>query len=224
MIKPMTLIVGPSGTGKSMTFRNLDWTSSRFADLERKGVPFEAPDSAVWTPSTPDPIKFCKEFREWFVKQTSDPAVKVIVVDSISKLFEMLELKSAADSGGDGYKAWRLFAEYTLSFLELFKSDKALVFCTGHDEVLTTQGIEGTTAVCRRCKIKGKAWEGVIEKEFLVVLFSHAKVSGTGVAYYLTSQTDGKTSAKAPPRFGLPKEFPNDGAALVKYLSPKTGA
>jgi len=223
-MKPNILIVGPSGSGKSMSLRNLDPKTTVIADLERKGMPFKFAGE-IWCPSSAEPVQFVNEFKTWMNKIATSTTIQVVVIDSITKLVEMLESKSVIegktkDGIPDTYAAYRLFAKYTLEFLELFKSNKYITICTGIDEHVTSMSITGETLIQRRLKISGRAWEGKVEKEFLCVFYTYAKIQpGKDPAFYITGVTDGKNSAKCPPYFNIPRELPNDAAELVKKLS-----
>ena len=71
------------------------------------------------------------------------------------------------------------------------------VIVTAHYEWVETE--EG--AVEKRIMVKGKEWKGMVEKDFTVVQYVDMKLVDGKRQYFITLNSDGKSSAKTPPMF-----------------------
>lgn len=209
MFKALIGIVGPSGSGKSTSLRNLPIDTTRILDLERKGFPFRGFEkfkiSACSSPGEAD--NKLKEFLE-------DKSVTHIVVESFTKYVEML-LKLCQTS----YKGYDIYTNYNRlvgSFLDKLKNEHAAVILTAIDEIVLVPETDGGNSAQRRIALKGKEWEGKIEKELLMVFFTTARKNKDGkVEYLFQTNTDGVVSAKTPMNMFSELYVPNDlNAAL----------
>ena len=180
------LLVGQSGKGKTYSFRNMDPETTGFINVEDKPLPFKNKFKYHARPKTITEVKTSlKEFAD-------NPEINVIVFDSLSAYIEMLMYDCRATK--KGFDVFNLYNEEVGKLLNFIKGIQKEIFITGHYEVL---GIEGNQE--KRFKIKGKEWEGVLEKEFTIVLYGDSKVNEAGKPEYsLYSFLEG-TSAKCPP-------------------------
>ena len=82
----------------------------------------------------------------------------------------------------------------------------------------TQKGLEGSME--KRAKVKGKEWEGIVEKEFTIVLFGDNKFLENGKPEYFFKLVEEGTSAKCPPDIfgeGVYK-IPNDVKLIVDKI------
>ena len=211
MSKPIIGIVGGSGTGKSTSLRNLDPKTTIILDLERKGLPFK---------NTAFTIKDCDTLaaldRE--LKAAMDnKEVKVIVIESITKYFEML--LSQAQMMFKGFDVWSHYNRSIGNVLNRVKNDSAVIVFTAIDEIVKIPTPEGTEQARRSVAVKGKEWEGKVEKEFLVVFFTSVKKTKDGaMEYQFMTNTDGVCSAKSPMDMYAQQYIPNDLAAAIQQM------
>jgi hypothetical protein len=67
-----------------------------------------------------------------------------------------------------------------------------------------------------------KEWKGMIEKEFTIVHYADMKITADKKReYYITLNSDGKSSAKTPPMFlkdEMEQEIPNDAQAFLERV------
>jgi len=67
-----------------------------------------------------------------------------------------------------------------------------------------------------------KEWKGMIEKEFTIVHYADMKITADKKReYYITLNSDGKSSAKTPPMFlkdEMEQEIPNDAHAFLERV------
>lgn len=190
-----TLIIGPTGSGKTYGFRNLNALTTGFDNAEGKPLPFPHQFTSITKESKGGGIARPKNYQSVlaaFDKFAEDPTVDLIVLESISATFDMLLEECRTNFNG-----WDIWNAYNKSIGELVNKIKKVekeVVITGHYEILNIEG-----APEKRLKVKGKEWEGVFEKEFTIVLYSETKYKGGKPERYLYKLAGEGISAKCPP-------------------------
>lgn len=180
------LLVGSSGKGKTMSFKNMNPETTGFINIEDKPLPFKNKFKYHSRPKSVTEVKtILKEYA-------GNPEINAICIDSFSAYVELLLAECRATK--KGFDIWMVYSEEIGKFLNFIKSIKKEVFITGHYEIL---GIEGNQE--KRLKVKGKEWEGMIEKEFTVVLYADNKFNDKGIPDYFFTGIGEGTSAKCPP-------------------------
>lgn len=210
MHKALIGVVGPSGSGKSTSLRNLEIGTTEILDLERKGFPFKIHKDLRVTPC--DNVG---QFDASLRKAVDNKANKVIVIESFAKYIEMLH--RMASQAYKGYDIWNYYNKQIGVTLDTVKNDHAVVVFTAIDEIVRIPQVDGSEMAQRRIKVQGKQWEGLIEKEFLMVLFTDVRKNKEGnMIYQFQTNTDGTTTAKTP--MGMFKEqfVPNDLSEIIK--------
>lgn len=194
--KPLVAIIGPSGSGKSTSLRNLPVETTEIIDLEMKGLPFKQAKKFKTT--------YCSNMAEYdtsFKAAIANPRNLngVVVVESFTKYTEHAVKVANQASNGDGYKTYAMVERLQLSFLEKIKNKNCIVVVTGIDEIVKIPNTDGTETAVRRMATKGRAMEGRVEKEFLLVLFTQVVKNKDGkMEYFFQTNTDGITCAKTP--------------------------
>jgi len=210
--KALIGIVGPSGSGKSTSIRNLPKDTTRIIDIERKGFPFKGIEgfnviAAAHPAEVEKAVKTCVD----------DKTVTHIVVESLTKYLE--NLYKFANQAYKGWDVWSYFNKQIGSFLDSLKNDHACVIFTAIDEIVKIPEASGAESAAKRIAVKGKEWEGKIEKEMLMVFYTHVKFNQETkkMDYLFQTNTDGITSAKTPMDMFPDMLIPNDlNAALVR--------
>ncbi len=208
------LIVGPSGKGKTFTFRTLDPETTGYVNVENKPLPFKNEYKYHTKCTTLGQAKSTlKEYAE-------NPKITAIVFDSFSAYVDLL--LSEARKSKKGFEIWNYYNEEIGKILNYIKTIEKEVMVTAHYEWLQDEG--GTKE--RRTKVKGKEWEGLIEKEFTIVMYADDKFNrDTKRPDYYLSTYEEKSSCKCPPGIfeGDPLSIPNDGKyiidSIVKFAS-----
>lgn len=184
------LIVGQSGKGKTYSARNLDRDTTGFINVEKKPLPFKGAFKHTVVPNNADDVLAA------LADFSKNPDVKAIFVDSFSAFADML--LAEARKTKKGFDIWSAYAEGIGRFLEYVKRVKKEVFLTAHYEILNVEG-----APEKRTKVKGKEWEGLIEKEFAIVLYADSIPAQGDGKYrrpdYILWLAKDDTSAKCPP-------------------------
>ena len=200
------LLVSSSGQGKTYSFRNLVAAKTGFINAENKPLPFSnqyVPASSGGTLARPTKwAGVVKAFDDF----SKNPAIDIIVLDSISAAFDML--LEEARTNFNGWDVWNYYNKMVGEFVSKIKKAEKEVVITGHYELLNIEG-----APEKRLKMKGKEWEGVFEKEFTIVLYPEIKYKGGKPDSYWFKLASEGSSAKCPPSifgdgvFEVPNDF-----------------
>lgn len=203
-----TLLVSQSGCGKTMSARNLDRDTTGFINTENKPLPFKGEFKYHERPKT------LSETTNILIEYAKNPEIETIFLDSLSAVFEMVLLD--ARKRYKGFDVWNAYNTEIQTFIDLIKRVPKNIFITAHYEII---GIEGNQE--KRVKCKGKEWEGVVEREFTIVLFADKKFNDKGKPEYYFNLVQEGTSAKCPPDiFGEDiMRIPNDCQLIVESIN-----
>lgn len=201
------MIVGASGKGKTYSFRNMNTETCGFINSE-KVLPFinkfkHYYSSNGWQDTYSKLIEYAK-----------NPDITEVVFDSFSAYIDSL-LKTARETKKN-FDVWNMYNEEIGKLLFLIRKYPKDIFVTSHYEWIQNE----SGAVEKRVKVKGKEWEGLIEKEFTIVSFADMRIKDEKREYYLKLNTDGKDSAKCPPIFLVDDSdtIPNDSKAFLDHV------
>jgi hypothetical protein len=203
-MKPNTLILGASGTGKSSSIRNLPKDTTIIFNTERKALPFrEGKDFKLNFA-----IHNYPQFEKAFDKALKSDKITHIVVESLTSLIEMIDEHAELITGG-GFEKWAL---YNTTLAAVFKKSKSsldkYVFMISIDQVIeSAEGVSERYAV-----VQGNRWKKSIEKEFVNVLYSTVEEKDGDFKYVFLTNKNSKysnVSAKTPLDLA-PEYIPND--------------
>lgn len=191
-----------------MSGRNLPRDTTGFVNVENKPLPFKG---AFKYHSRP---KSLSEASATLIEYAKNPEIQTIFLDSLSAIFEMVLLD--ARKRYKGFDVWNNYNTEIQSFIDLIKRIPKTMFITAHYEII---GIEGNQE--KRVKVKGKELEGVIERDFTIVLFADKKFNDKGLPDYYFNLVQEGTSAKCPPDiFGEDTiRIPNDCQLIVENIN-----
>ena len=197
---PPILIVGPSGSGKSSSLRNLPKQRTRILNIERKLLPFKEAlkfgDNNVSIPIIENPIKV---YMEELDKSINSPNIDIIVHESFTAFSD--ELLKFSKKINKGYDIYNYYADRMIMLLDRIKSDQNKWHVVlAIDELVEFMAPSGVRTTSRRCGVNGQKLEGKIEKEFTVVFFTEVRPSADkkSSTYHFLTNNDGTTSAKSP--------------------------
>lgn len=200
-------IVGMSGKGKTMAFRNMNPETCGFINMESKPLPFANKFKHYSTP------KDWVEAYQKLIEFAKNPDITEVVLDSFSAYAESL-LRTAREIKKN-FDIWNMYNDEIGKLMYIIRRYPKDIFVTAHYEWVETE--EG--AVEKRIAVKGKEWKSMVEKEFTIVQFADMRLTGEKKReYYLTLNSDGKSSAKTPPMFLADEneqESPNDANAFL---------
>ncbi len=190
MFKYKVLLIGASGRGKTYSFRNMNRERTAFINVENKPLPFKGNFKNTAVPNkSGDVLAFLQQLN-------NREDIDCIIIDSFSAYIDMLMLEARATKVG-----WDIMNHYNENigkFNDAVKKINKEVFVTAHWEVLTDE-VGGTKE--RRCKVKGREFEGFVEKDYTIVLYAEAKVDfgEEKPKHFFRIYNDGTSSAKCPP-------------------------
>jgi len=202
-------IVGMSGKGKTMAFRNMNPDTCGFINAESKPLPFINKFKHYCTPNS------WQETYQKLIEYGKNPEITEVVLDSFSAYTDSL-LKTAREIK-KGFDTWNYYNEEIGKLLFLIKKYPKDIIVTAHSANVETE--EGVAE--RRIAIKGNEWNKTgIEKDFTIVLFSEVNLSSGKREYILNLLSDGKTSAKTPPLFiqDNKETMPNDAQIFLQHV------
>lgn len=191
MIVPYQIaIVGMSGKGKTMSFRNMNPKTCGFINVEGKPLPFINKFEHYSTPGN------WTETYQKLIEYAKDPAITEVVLDSFSAYADSL-LRTCRETKKN-FDIWSMYNDEIAKLLYIIKKyPKDIIVVAHSSNVETESGVSE-----RRIAVKGNEHNKTgIEKDFTIVLFAEVR-TGTGKReFVLDLLSDGKTSAKTPPIF-----------------------
>lgn len=201
------LLVSQSGKGKTYSAKNLNPETTGFINVENKPLSFK------------NSFKYhtrCQTYQEAYntlIEYAKDPNIELIFFDSFSAYVDLL-LQEARKTK-KGFDVWNLYAEEIGKLLNLIKRIPKEVYVTAHYELIAEEG-----TLEKRVKVKGKEWEGFIEKEFTIVLYTDRKLNDQKKVEAWFDLALENSSAKCPPDiFGEDvTRIPNDCAFVQKKI------
>lgn len=204
-------LVGMSGKGKTMAFRNMDPETTGFVNIESKPLPFINKFKYYDTPDT------WQEAYKKLIEYAKNSSIEVVILDSFSAYLDSL-LKTARDTR-KGFDIWNYYNEEIGKLLFMIRKFPKHIILTAHYEWVETD----IGAIEKRILVKGKEWKGMIEKEFTIVNFADMKIVDEKRKYFIELNSDGKSSAKTPPMFTSEGEetIPNDYRIFVERVEKK---
>ncbi len=204
-------LVGMSGRGKTMAFRNLNPETTGFINMESKPLPFLNKFKHYSTPNN------WQECYQKLIEYAKDDTIEVVVLDSLSAYLDSL-VKTARDTKR-GFDIWNYYNEEIGKLLFAIKKYPKHIIVSAHYEWVETDA----GAVEKRILVRGKEWKGVVEKDFTIVHYADMQIEDGKRKYFLTLNSDGTDSAKTPPMFVEDGEerIPNDYAPFIERMNNK---
>jgi len=206
--KPNIFICGPSGTGKSTSLRNLNPEKTFILNTERKQLPFKG---ALKFGKMNFFVESMEKYLKAFKAAINNDDIDVIVIESFTSLTEMVYKK--AQEIYTGFDLWGYYKDKIGEILDISKNTNKWIIFLGIDQVL-----EGASGVEERFIAVDGSWKKKVEKEFVIVCYSHMRSGDNGKPVYefITNKIEGfeNVSAKSPMEM-LPETMPNDLAELI---------
>jgi hypothetical protein len=208
------LVVGQSGKGKTYGARTLNPATTVYVNIENKPLPFKNAFKHVINPTTVADVMAV-------ITKCEDPAsasITTVVFDSFSAFLELLLSESRAKY--KNFDIWNNYNEKIGLFMNAMKDMKREVIVIAHYETLNIEGDQE-----KRVKVKGKEWEGLIEKEFTIVLYADRNKDDKGVVNAWLDLSLDASSSKCPPDiFGMGvNSIENDYQFLVEKVAVFAG-
>ncbi len=227
MIAPNILIVGPSGSGKSSSLESLPQDETTCLILtEPKALPF--PHHFVNIKEVESYDKFLPTLEA----AKNEPAVKRIIIDSLSKQLErsLMYCRTCYKN----YDIWSAYGRLGFSLLNAMSHKEKIIIALSIDESVEQEVVDANnngqlvTLYKRMAAVgMGKELLGKIEKEFMIVCHSLVKqnLKTNKVEYLFQTKGSQNTTAKTP-RLMFDKlegqgYVPNDLKKLLEEVESK---
>jgi len=221
------LVIGPSGTGKSASLRNMDAKTTYLMNVHGKPLPFktdgykkvgpgEKPDSGNMY-VTDDVSTMMKVMQ--FVSD-SMPHVKDIVIDDWQYAMSNEFMRKANEKG------YEKFTQIALHIWELankpteLRDDLTVTYLTHDEEIIDSQGVRR-----KKAKTIGKLVDEkiVLEGMFSIVLYSDTESRDNNgvkeIDHVFVTQNTGATTAKSPMGMFSDLKISNDLKVVVDTVN-----
>jgi len=185
------LVIGPSGSGKSSSLRNLPPEKTVVLNTERRPLPFRK--FMKFNNININKYKTLKEKLK-SLKGEKGEKFDYVVIDSMTSLLEIIN--KYAETVYSGYNIWSEYNSMVYDILQELKELPQQVIATGIPEYLELEPGENKAFL----KTKGKEWRYSLEKEFSIVLHTHLVDDDEGniTAFQFDTKPSKFTSAKTP--------------------------
>jgi len=213
-IKPMVILAGESGSGKSSTFRDLDPATTLVINTENKPLPFRE-FSKFKNINT----RKYKEFNKLLQELKKDTKYKVVILDSFTSLTEIIG--KYTDTVFTGFEQWKQYNALLQDAIWDLKDLDHQVFVTGIPEYMETE----PGSVKGYIRVKGKELKyGGLEKESAIVLWTKLIEGDDGdiVDYQLQYKPNRHNSSKAPDGL-FTGDLANSALSIIKAIDEYYG-
>lgn len=203
-------LIGASGHGKTMSFRNMNPETTGFINSENKPLPFKNSFKYYCSPKT------WQETYQKLIEYAKDKEIDVVILDSFSAYVENL-LRNARDTK-KGFDIWNMYNDEIGKLLYVIKNYPKHIIVSGHSAWVENQeGVEE-----KRMMVKGGEWNRAsIEKDFTIVHYADMRVIDGKRKYVITLNSDGRNTAKTPPMFLKEgeEEIENDYSLFITRIN-----
>lgn len=203
-------IIGTSGHGKTMSFRNMNPDTTGFINSENKPLPFINNFKNYCSPKT------WQETYQKLIEYAKNDKIDVVILDSFSSYVENL-LRNARDSK-KGFDIWNMYNDEIGKVLFIIKNYPKHIIISGHTSLVENQ--EGIEEI--RMMVKGGEWnKASVEKEFTIVHYADVRIVDGKRKYIISLNSDGRNTAKTPPMFLKEgeEEIENDYALFINRMN-----
>lgn len=203
-------IVGQSGRGKTMGFRNMDPNATGYVNAEAKPLPFIKDFKHYTIPNN------WQETYQTLIEFAKNPDITTVVLDSFSAYVDSL-LKTAREKFKN-FDVWNFYNDEVSKLMYIIKYYPKNLIMTGH--VANFEKENGITE--QRVAVKGSEHNKAgIEHNFTVVLFADVMMLDSKRQYIYHFHSDGITTAKTPPMFLDEGEerMENDANAFLERIN-----
>lgn len=194
---PNILIVGDSGSGKSTSYEGLPQDeSTAIIETELKALPFKHNFKHIeYVEDVPGFSKALEKFKK-------NPAIKYIVIDSISKHLE--RCLQYCRSNFKNYDIWTNYGSMGGAMMQSLHCKDKIIIAVSLAELVEEEsnatGVVAKTYKRMAATLMGNELRGKIDKEFTIVCHTHLdkdKTSGM-LKFSFRVKPDGLTTAKTP--------------------------
>lgn len=215
----LVFIAGRSGTGKSTSLINLDPKTTFILNADNHELPFKYTDKYNVSLGNYLEDSSIAGIKESFRAVNENKAIKVMVIDTWSRVMTDYIMARSFRTAVDGRKAWGKFAQDMYDLLDtvnnLMRKDLT-VFLICHTELSTESGIP-----VEKIATHGQQITKFVPESFsTVVLYTSVEtIPGQEPRYYFKTKTSGYDTCKTPIGMFEETTIPNDLNLVVETLN-----
>jgi len=219
--QPPIAIVGDSGTGKTRSYKSVDWARTIVIDSEIKGFSF--PDTLI----PPAHYIKCATYQETdaAIKKVKaggfGSQIKFVIHDSLLKYQgQVLEFAKRTKTGYDIYNHYN---DTIREYIKSIKQEHLVFISICAPELVEIVDDMGKKKSAIRIYTFGNELAGKLEHDYTIVLHTRAiKNATTGkMEYWFLTNNDGICSAKTPEGMFDTQLIPNDLRLVLDKLEKK---
>ena len=202
-------IVGQSGRGKTMGFRNMDPETTGYINAEAKPLPFIKDFKHYTIPNN------WQETYQTLIEFAKNPDITTVVLDSFSAYVDSLLMTSR--NTYKNHDIWNFYNDEISKLMYIIKYYPKNLIMTAHVANFETNG--GITE--QRIAVKGNEHNKAgIEHNFTITLFADVRLEDNKRNYVYEFQSNGVTTAKTPPFIAQGEErMDNDANAFLERIN-----
>lgn len=218
MSSKLIAIVGPTGSGKSTSIKNLDSKETYIINIARKELPFKGADKLYNEElknyaEMDDALLVVKRLQQISEKA---PHIKNVILEDSNYIMGFNMVKKATETG---YTKFSVMAKDMVTLLteaRKLRSDLKIFYFSHPEEIMDDGSI-----VSYKMKTAGKMIDNqiVLEGLFSIALYTHVGEDNQGnTSYEFVTNRWNKYPAKSPSGMFDEIRIPNDLSIVCKYI------
>lgn len=218
MSSKLIAIIGPTGSGKSTSIKNLDPKETYIINIARKELPFKGAEKLynaelrnyAELDDALEVVKYLKSISE------KAPHIKNVILEDSNYIMGFNMVKKATETGFTKFSIMAKDMVTLLTEARKLRSDLKIFYFSHPEEIMDDGAI-----VSYKMKTAGKLLDNqiVLEGLFTIALYTHIGEDNQGnTTYNFVTNRWNKYPAKSPAGMFDEIKIPNDLSIVCKYI------